>query len=74
LPEGFNGGDFQLRIKYTTGLKAAALNWLDEGDTNGGKMPYMYTMCQPINSRTIAPLQDTISQKLTYSADIQVPE
>ena len=45
LPEKFAGGDFKLRIFYTTGLKAAAFNWLDEGDTTGGKMPYMYTMC-----------------------------
>lgn len=53
--------DFTLRISYSTAAKAAATNWVEESETQGGKLPYMYTQCQPIACRSLAPMQDTVA-------------
>jgi len=38
--------------------------------TAGKKMPYMFTQCEDINCRSVAPLQDTPSNRITYSAKL----
>jgi len=35
-------------------------------------MPYMFTQCEDINCRSVAPLQDTPAIKITYTAYVRV--
>lgn len=35
-------------------------------------MPYLFTQCEPIHCRSVAPMQDTPSIKSTYEANVQV--
>ena len=41
--------------------------------TAGKKLPYMYTQCQSIHCRSVAPLQDTPAVKSTYSVHVETP-
>lgn len=43
---------------------------MEPSQTAGGKLPYVYTQCEDINCRTVAPLQDTPSNRVTYSARV----
>ena len=38
--------------------------------TAGGVLPYMYTQCEDINCRTVAPMMDTPANRVTYSARV----
>jgi len=35
-------------------------------------MPYMYTQCEDIACRSVAPMQDTPANKITYNATVTV--
>lgn len=43
---------------------------MEPSQTAGGVLPYVYTQCEDINCRTVAPLQDTPSNRVTYSARV----
>jgi leukotriene-A4 hydrolase len=58
-------------VEYTTKAGAQALSWMKPSQTTGGEHPYMYTQCEDINCRSIVPVQDTPSNKVTYSARVQ---
>jgi len=62
------GETVHIGIEYTTGPKGQAFSWLKASQTAGGKLPYMFTQCEDINCRSVAPLQDTPSNRITYSA------
>lgn len=68
------GKNTSLTIHYTTTKDAEAFNWLEPSQTSGGKKPYMFTQCEPIHCRSIAPMQDTPAIKQTYSAKIRAPQ
>ena len=73
LPAGSKKGDkFDVRVKYTTSPSAGAIQWLPPAQTKGGKYPYLFTQCQAIHCRSMVPIQDSPSQKFTYSAEIDV--
>lgn len=59
-----------LRIGYLTNLNGKAMSWLTEEQTATKIMKYMFTQCEPIYCRSVAPFQDTPSIKSTYSANI----
>lgn len=40
----------------------------------GKKLPYLFTQCQFLACRSVAPLQDTPAVKSTYSASVTVPK
>ena len=61
-------------IDYTTSPTGHAFSWLTAAQTAGGKLPYMFTQCEDINCRSVAPLQDTPSNRITYSANITAPK
>lgn len=63
----------QIRIHYKTSPDAGALQWLSPQQTAGKKYPYLYTQGQAILTRTWIPCQDTPGNRITYSADVQVP-
>ncbi len=67
-------GTKKVAIKYSTSPDAAALQWLEPGQTAGGKHPFLFTQSQAVLARTWIPLQDSPGIKFTYDAKIKVPE
>lgn len=43
-------------VEYSTGMHATGLNWLTKKQTYNGNMPYLFSQCEPIYCRSIAPL------------------
>ncbi|XP_075981670.1 leukotriene A-4 hydrolase isoform X2 [Anticarsia gemmatalis] len=75
LPKQASSGEkIKIKIKYTTGPTASALQWLDAEQTSGKQHPYMFSQCQPIHARSILPCQDTPAVKFTYDAEVTAPE
>ncbi|HMC34721.1 MAG TPA: M1 family peptidase, partial [Myxococcales bacterium] len=69
LPAGARG----LRIRYRTSPTASALQWLEPSQT-AGKEPFLFSQCQPIHARSLAPLQDTPRIRITVGrARFKVP-
>jgi leukotriene-A4 hydrolase len=64
------GQDVSVRIYYNTVPEAQAFSWMEPSQTAGGVLPYMYTQCEDINCRTVAPLMDTPANRVTYSARV----
>src|SRR6266705_2546838 len=63
-----------VRITYSTNRDATALQWLDPVQTKGKRFPFLFTQSQAIHARSWIPLQDTPAVRVTYSADVQVPD
>jgi leukotriene-A4 hydrolase len=61
-----------VRVTYATNGEARAMNWLTKEQTATKIMQYLFTQCEPIECRSIAPLQDTPSIKSPYSANVTV--
>ncbi len=53
-----------VRIVYRTSPTATALQWLNQ---------LVYSQCQPIQARTLVPLPDSPSARLTMRAEVTVP-
>ena len=62
-----------VNIYYQTTKASAALDWLDTTLTSSKTKPFLYTQGQAILTRTWIPLQDSPSNRITYSADVTVP-
>jgi leukotriene-A4 hydrolase len=69
LPDGAD----QVRIQYRTSPGAAGLQWLTPRQTAGGEHPFMFSMGEPILTRTWIPLQDSPGVRVTYEATVRVP-
>ena len=63
----------QATIAYRTGDEAEAMQWLAPEQTNGGKLPFLFTQGQAILTRTWIPLQDTPAVRITWTAEIAAP-
>ncbi len=81
--EGFMGAKLTVRrtlptdtvvVRYTTAPGASALQWLDPALTAGKEHPFLFSQCQPIHARSILPCQDSPRARISYSAEVQVPE
>lgn len=71
LNQTFQPGEMiSVRIYYRTHPDAQAFSWMKPSQTAGKVLPYMYTQCEDINCRTVAPLQDTPGNRVTYSARV----
>ncbi|KAI9567862.1 hypothetical protein HD554DRAFT_2205270 [Boletus coccyginus] len=68
LPLTRAGETASVKITYGTTDESPALLWLDKEQTEGKNFRYLFSQCQPIYARSVAPLQDTPSVKLTYEA------
>lgn len=64
------GESLSVRIWYATNQESQAMSWLKPSQTSGGVLPYIYTQCEDINCRSVAPLMDTPSNRITYSARV----
>ncbi|MEN9972597.1 MAG: hypothetical protein RIS20_944 [Bacteroidota bacterium] len=62
-----------VNIYYQTTERSDALDWLDTNLTSSKTKPFLYTQGQAILTRTWIPLQDSPSNRITYSADVKVP-
>jgi leukotriene-A4 hydrolase len=71
LPTGLkSGSSMEVKISYETTEESTALQWLKKEQTQGKTFPYLFSQCQAIYARSLAPLQDTPSVKITYSAKV----
>ncbi|MBD3637501.1 MAG: M1 family metallopeptidase [Crocinitomicaceae bacterium] len=64
----------KVQIFYSTPSDAKALQWLNPQQTAGKQYPYLFTQGQAILTRTWIPCQDTPGKRITYSADVEVPD
>jgi leukotriene-A4 hydrolase len=67
-------GTSEIVVRYTTSPDAQALQWLDPPQTAGGRHPFLFSQCQPIHARTLVPVPDTPAVRLSYEAEVVVPE
>ena len=74
LPEAKRvaGAEFEVRLPYTVGTEATALQFLDKEQTADKTHPYLFTQCQAIHARSLLPCQDAPGAKVTYSAAVTV--
>lgn len=63
-----------VEIQYLTTKDSIGLQWLSPAQTDDGKRPFLYTQSQPILGRSFIPMQDTPAIRVTYDAQISVPE
>ncbi|KAI0762471.1 metalloprotease [Fomes fomentarius] len=64
------GDQIRIQIFYTTSKDCTAVQWLEKEQTQGKTFPFMFSQCQPIYARSLAPLQDSASVKITYTAKV----
>jgi leukotriene A-4 hydrolase/aminopeptidase len=64
----------EVTIAYHTSPEALALQWLAPAQTAGKRYPFLFSQCQAIHARTLAPLQDTPRARVTYDAEVTVPD
>lgn len=62
-----------VNIYYKTTENSEALDWLSPELTSGKQHPFVYTQGQAILTRTWIPVQDSPSNRITYSARVKVP-
>lgn len=64
---------FKLKVDYETTDKCTALQWLDPEQTDGHKLPYLFSQCEPSHARSFFPCFDTPSIKAPVSYHITSP-
>lgn len=65
--------DQYINIYYRTLPEAEAIGWMEPHLTEDGLYPFLYTQGEAILTRTWIPIQDVPSNRITYSADVEVP-
>jgi leukotriene-A4 hydrolase len=68
------GGAGAVTIAYETSPEAVGLQWLEPAQTEGGRHPFLFSQCQAIHARTLVPCQDSAVARVTYHAEVVVPE
>lgn len=63
----------KIRIHYVTSPQATGLDWVAPEGTAGKEHPFLYSQSQPHYARTWIPIQDTPSQRLTFTAELTTP-
>lgn len=67
-------GTREVLIRYATSPDAVALQWLSPEQTEGKRHPFLFSQCQAIHARTMLPVQDTPAVRISYTAEVTVPE
>lgn len=65
--------EVSLLITYETTKNCTALQWLKPSQTDGKKLPYLFSQCEPIHARSMFPCFDTpaIKSKFDYKIKSQ---
>lgn len=63
----------KVRVTYSTSPEAGGIQWLAPEQTAGKEHPFLFTQFQPLNARTMVPVQDTPAVRITYDARIKTP-
>ncbi len=66
-------GTTEIVVGYETSPESPALQWLSPVQTDGKRHPFLFSQCQAIHARAVAPLQDTPGIRITYEAELTVP-
>ncbi len=67
-------GTKSVSIAYDTSPEAVGLQWLEPAQTEGKRLPFLFSQCQAIHARTLLPCQDSAAARITYEAEVSVPE
>ena len=70
LPEATHG----VSIAYETSPEATGLQWLEPAQTESRRHPFLFSQCQAIHARSLLPCQDSAVARVTYDAEVVVPE
>ena len=62
-----------ITVQYRTAPDATGLQWLEPAQTAGGRHPFLFSQCQAIHARSVAPLQDSPVARIAYGAALTVP-
>ncbi|KAH7890292.1 hypothetical protein F5I97DRAFT_1799872 [Phlebopus sp. FC_14] len=65
------GHTIQVKISYNTTDRSPALQWLAKEQTQGKEFPFLFSQCQPIYARAIAPLQGEADDVSNYSSSFK---
>ncbi len=66
-------GTAAVTVAYATRPDSSALQWLDPAQTEGKLHPFLFSQCQAIHARALAPCQDSPGARVAYTAEITVP-
>lgn len=66
-------GAEKVRVHYSSSPDATGLDWVAPEGTAGGEHPFLYSQSQPHYARTWIPIQDTPTERLTFSAELRTP-
>jgi Aminopeptidase N len=64
----------QVKVYYSSGAKATALQWLQPQQTLGKTNPFLYTQSESIYARSWIPCGDGPGIRYTYNARVTVPK
>ncbi|XP_062989817.1 leukotriene A-4 hydrolase [Elgaria multicarinata webbii] len=67
------GQDVIVEVSFETSPRSSALQWFTPEQTSGKRHPFLFSQCQATHCRAVLPCQDTPAVKLTYYAEISVP-
>jgi aminopeptidase N len=66
-------GAREVVIAYRTSPDSPALQWLEPAQTETGRHPFLFSQCQAIHARALAPLQDSPRARFSFAAEVEVP-
>ena len=66
-------GTRAVAIRYRTSPQASALHWLPAEATLSRRFPFVYSQCQAIHARSLVPLPDTPTGRITLDIELTVP-
>jgi leukotriene A-4 hydrolase/aminopeptidase len=61
-------------LTYETSPAAVGLQWLSPEQTEGKRLPFLFSQCQAIHARSVLPCQDSAIARVSYKAEVSVPE